>query len=37
MNQYVFDWLESSHKTYTRHNFGEVFAHYIGEGTYHPA
>lgn len=32
INQYVFEWLERSHKTYTRHNFGEIFAHYIGEG-----
>ncbi|MGA1284198.1 MAG: PH domain-containing protein [Prochlorothrix sp.] len=31
INQYVFEWLERSHKSYTRQNFGEIFAHYIGE------
>ncbi len=31
INQYVFEWLERSHKSYTRHNFGEILAHYIGE------
>lgn len=30
INQYVFEWLERSHKTYTRHDFSEVFSHYLG-------